>query len=125
MAITTQDKPRQSSVVGLTDQQLTDLRQRAARKMGVDVDQVVGPFSASDFPTVKSGLFLRVSPKTGSLLWAHFDTSYRYWGLMSNKKPDGGITRALARRTRRSKKQAMWFGVSEAVGKGIVKPSSN
>ncbi len=124
MATVSNNKPKQSSVNGLSADQINELRQRAARKMGIPVEQVAGPFSSSDTPIQKSGLYLRVSPKSGSLMWAHFDVSYRYWGLFSNKSPNGGIDRALARRTRRSRKSTMWFGVSDAVHKGIVKSTA-
>ena len=118
-------KPTQSSIIGLSAEQIQSLRERAARKMGVPIDHIAGPFSDSDKPVQQSGLYLRVSPRSGSLMWAHYDVLNRFWGLYSNKQPSGGINRALARRTRRSKKAALWFGVSSDVSHGKVKLLSN
>lgn len=75
--------------------------------------ELVGPFPGSKRPTNGSGLYIRVSRKTGEKVWAHWDANRKQWGLYSDTQQ-----RALQRAHKRSKKQLDWYGTTEAASKG-------
>ncbi len=69
---------------------------------------VIGPFKPDQLP-VRSGLYVRVSPKTGAGVYAHYDHGRRRWGLYADS-PE----RALARRNKFSKKQLPWYASADS-----------
>ncbi len=85
------------------DDQTKKLQYKAAAKAGVSADKIVGPFNANEAPIAgRDGLYLRVSTKTGQIVWAHRSA---HWAPFSTS-PE----RATAKRLRRSKHACVWFG---------------
>lgn len=63
----------------------------------------VGPFPPGVKPVNGPGMFKRVSPKTGELVWAYWDG--RQWGKFSSD-----FDRAAHKAHKRSRRQLWWYG---------------
>ena len=94
-----------TSVAALSDVQISELKLRVARKTSVPVAQLVGPFSGDTSPVRANGMYIRISPKTGQPVWAYRNSTY--WGMFSTDQ-----VKAQQKRTRNSRKSAMWIGYS-------------
>jgi hypothetical protein len=90
------------------DQATKNLIAKAAKKAGVPAARLTGPMPANTKPLRdRAGLYLRVSQKTGDIVWAWWNGTN--FGLYADTK-----ARATARRGKRSKKPLVWFGMAAA-----------
>lgn len=69
---------------------------------------IIGPFRGNQAP-VRSGVYVRVSPKTGAGVFAHWDNTRGRWGLYADT-PE----RALARKNKFSKKDLPWYASADS-----------
>ncbi len=67
---------------------------------------LVGPFPADERPE-RSGLYPRVSPKTGTLNFAWYDARSDRWALFTTEPEDA---MRKARQGKWSKKACSWYG---------------
>lgn len=71
--------------------------------------RLIGPFKGTVQP-VRSGLYQRMSPKTGLAVFSHFDADIGKWGKFSSNK-----LKALRKRNDISRHQKLqWYGLAKS-----------
>lgn len=74
---------------------------------------VIGPFKPGQAP-VRSGVYVRVSTKTGNGVYAYYDAGLRRWGLYADT-----VQRALERKNKTSKKSLPWYASADSSARPV------